>query len=457
MSLARGSAILALASALLIAGCRQSRSSDEPPCTVPPAWSHAANIYELNVRQFTEQGTLPAAAAHLPRLRELGVDIVWLMPIHPIGVERRKGTLGSYYSVRDYLAVNPEFGDLDDLRAFVDRAHELEMRVLLDWVANHTAWDNPLVVEHPDWFTRDARGAMIPPVPDWSDVVDLSYDAPGLRRYMIDALLFWVREANIDGFRCDVAELVPLDFWRAARSELDASKPVFMLAEGDRAELHRGAFDMSYGWSLLDLMNEIAAGEAGPGEIERWLEKERETYAECAYRMYFTSNHDKNSWDASAVERLGEGLEALSVLAATIGGMPLIYGGQEAGLDQRLEFFERDPIHWRPHPMATLYRRLLLLKRSEQALWNGSRGARATRVTTSVDDRVFAFDRRTDEGGVRVVLNLSPDPVQARLADALPGSKVSNAFTASEVTETDREQVSLAPWDYRIWRVRPEN
>ncbi len=445
--------LAALAPALLLWGCRALRNGGALPCTIPPSWSRGANIYELNLRQFTPAGTLEAASAHLPRLMDLGVDIIWLMPIHPIGEDRRKGTLGSYYSVRDYRAVNPEFGTLQDLQSFVRQAHDLQMRVILDWVANHCAWDNALVSAHPDWVTRDETGNMVAPVSDWSDVVDLNYDVPDLRRYMIDSLLFWVKETDIDGYRCDVAEMVPIDFWRTAREELEAEKALFMLAEGSKPHLHDRAFDMTYDWDLFDMINDIAAGRATLRRIDRWLASERKSYAEGAYRMCFTSNHDENSWKGAAPERLGEGIEAFAVLAATIGGMPLIYGGQEAGLDRRLAFFDRDPIAWREHSMASLYRRLLHLKRSEPALWNGNHGARAKRIKTTARDQVFAFDRRNEGSGVRVVLNLSPKPAIASVAHHLPGAEMTDAFTGAEVDEAARTRVELAPWDYRIWLI----
>jgi len=315
-------------------------------------WSKDATIYQINVRQFTQEGTFRAAQAQLPRLQELGVRILWLMPIHPIGEKNRKGTLGSPYSVKDYFGVNPEFGTLEDLKAFVDAAHQRGMYVILDWVANHTAWDNPLVTQHPDWYERDWNGAFRPtPWWDWSDIIDLDFSQPGVRRYMTEALKYWVREVGIDGYRCDVAGYIPLDFWEHVRKELDAIKPVFMLAEWDSRDLMAHAFDMSYAWGWKDAMHQIAKGEADTGALYGYYSANESAWPAAAMRMVFTENHDLNSWDGSAPERFGPALEAAIVLSFVSEGMPLIYNGQEARNEKRLEFFEKDPIAWRPHPM----------------------------------------------------------------------------------------------------------
>jgi glycosidase len=269
--------LLALAAAFVLSACDRTGT----PAAIPdpyaphpyvelshPDWSRNAVIYQINTRQFTPEGTFRAARAELPRLKELGVDILWLMPVHEIGVQNRKGTLGSPYSVRDYYSVNPEFGTMEDLRAFVDEGHAQGMHVILDWVANHTAWDNPLVTEHPDWYDRDWKGEYHPtPWWDWSDIIDLDYDQPGLRRYMTEAMVYWVREAGIDGFRADVAGYVPLDFWENVRRELDAIKPVFMLAEWDQRDVHARAFDATYAWGWNNALHDVTMGRADDGAL----------------------------------------------------------------------------------------------------------------------------------------------------------------------------------------------
>ncbi len=302
---------------------------------VHPEWSKNAVIYQINTRQFTEEGTFKAAESHLPRLKDLGVDILWLMPIHEIGQKNRKGTLGSPYAVKDYLSVNSEFGTLEDLKHFVQEAHKAGMYVILDWVANHTAWDNPLVEEHPEWYDRDWKGDFHPsPWRDWDDIIDLDYQQPLLREYMTEALKYWVRVADVDGYRCDVAGFVPLEFWNQARRELDAIKPVFMLAEWESRDLHVEAFDMTYGWSWYSFMHMIAAGKENVNGLFYYYSHNEKEYPADVMRMLFVSNHDKNSWEGTEYEQFGDALEAVIALSATSEGMPLLYNGQEAGNTQ---------------------------------------------------------------------------------------------------------------------------
>ena len=257
-------------------------------------------IYEANVRQFTPEGTFKAFEEHLPRLKELGVDILWLMPIHPIGVENRKGGLGSYYSIKDYRGVNPEFGDLDDFKSLVNKAHELGMYVILDWVANHTAWDHAWVTEHPEYYTKNLDGTMKSPF-DWTDVVELDFKNQEMQDAMLADMMYWVEENGIDGFRCDVAGEVPVEFWNTARAELDKVKPVFMLAEAEQPNHHVNAFDMSYAWELHHIMNEIAKGNKNAKAINTYFAKHDTLYPTDAYRLYFITNHDENSWNGTRV------------------------------------------------------------------------------------------------------------------------------------------------------------
>ncbi|MGO4478999.1 alpha-amylase family glycosyl hydrolase [Massilia sp. 2TAF26] len=417
-----------------------SLAAEPAPASAAPmahvAWSKNANIYEVNIRQYTKEGTFKAFAAHLPRLKKMGVDILWLMPVQPIGEKNRKGTLGSYYAVRDYTAVNPEFGTLADFKALVKQAHGLGMKVLIDWVANHTAFDNPWTVEHKDWYLLNDKGEIFPVTytdgaePEyWTDVTGLDYSKPALWKGMTEAMAYWVRETDIDGFRCDVAGKVPTPFWNQARDALDRIKPVFMLAEADKPELHEHAFDMTYGWDTKDLFKDIAKGKKDARALKDFLEHPPRAYPPGAYRMRFTSNHDENSWAGSDVELYGPAFKAMAVLAATLPGMPLIYGGQEAGLDKRIEFFEKDPIDWKTYRYAPFYASLLKLKHDNPALWNGQYGG-GTEVLETGNDKVFAFQRKRDGNIVKVIVNLS----NAAQKYTLPGGK----------------QQSLAAWDYRI-------
>ena len=417
-----------------------------------PEWSANATIYQINTRQFTSEGTFAAAEAHLPRLKKLGIDILWLMPIHPIGEENRKGTLGSPYSVRDYFGVNPEFGTLDDFRHFVDAAHALGMYVIIDWVANHTAWDNELRTEHPDWYDRDYKGDFRPtPWWDWSDIIDLDYSQPGLREYMTDAMKYWVRETDIDGYRCDVAGFVPVDFWNHVRKELDAIKPVFMLAEWESRDLHARAFDMTYAWSWHDAVLDIVHGDANLGPLFAYYSWNESAYPRDAYRMTYISNHDTNAWEGTQFEAFGDGLEAAIVLSVVGEGLPLIYNGQEAGNRKRLEFFEKDPIDWQDHPLGELYARLFALKKQNTALWNGKRGARMVRVWNSAPEMVFSFVRGNDEDKIFAVINFSGQSQTVSFEGTLYAGPYLEYFSGEPIELDAESKISLDPWSYRVF------
>ena len=422
MSLHRREFLSLIASTSAIAMRPSSAAETGPPGMSHVPWSRHATLYQVNIRQFTADGTLAAAATDLPRLKSMGVDILWLMPLQPIGKLARKGTLGSYYSIRDYTAVNPEFGSLADARAFVDAAHALGMKVLLDWVANHTAFDHPWTREHKDWYQLDAHGEVFPVTfnagkPNeerWSDVTALNYERPALRDAMIAAMQFWVREADLDGFRCDVASLVPTPFWERARRELDAVKPMFMLAESDATDLHRSAFDMTYSWDLAALFHRIGKGEAGATELRDWAAKEPHGFPPSAYRMRFTTNHDFNSWNGTDAELYGEAYLPLAVLTFTLPGMPLVYNGQESRLTRRLEFFEKDPIAWKTHELAPFYAKLIALKHAHPALGNGPYGGALEPLVTG-NDQVFAFRRTLANDEVRVAVNVTASPQAFRI------------------------------------------
>ena len=378
-----------------------------------PEWSRNAVIYELNVRQFSSEGTLNAILPQLPRLRKMGVDIIWLMPINPIGIKERKGTLGSNYSVSDYKAVNPDFGTLDDLKALVRAAHGLGMYLIIDWVANHTAWDHVWVKEHPEWYIKNADGQISSYEYDngkeieyWTDVLGLDYSQPALWDAMNDALLYWVREADIDGYRCDVAGLLPTAYWEQVRIELDKIKPVFMLAEWSTVDLHQSAFDMTYNWSLYDILCDMAKGKVTALKLKRLIEHPPVVFPEDAYRMNFTTNHDKNSWEGHDREIFGTAFKAYAAVAATLPGMMLIYSGQESSLGKRLEFFEKDPIEWGNYELAGFYRELTNLKHKNQSLWNGQYGG-SIEILPETSRTLFAFRRVKKTNRVTVLVNFS--------------------------------------------------
>ncbi len=416
-----------------------------------PDWSYNKNIYEVNIRQYTDKGDFKSFEKQLPRLKNMGVDILWIMPIQPIGVKNMKGTLGSYYSIKDYLSVNPEFGTMDDFKNLVKKAHKLKMYVILDWVANHTSWDNNLITEHPDWYTQDSLGNIVSPIADWTDVADLNYNNKQLRKYMINALKFWVKQTDIDGFRCDVAGMVPTDFWNDARKQLYKIKPVFMLAEWESPELHEKAFDMTYSWALNGLMNDIAKKIRTADQLDTLFKKLNTEYDKNDYFMNFTSNHDENSWNGTVFERLGGGVKTFAVLTATIPGMPLIYSGQESAMNKRLRFFDKDTIQWDDYKYADFYKKLLHLKTINKALWNGNKGGDLIKINSSNDKAVYSFVRKKDGDKVFVILNLSDKEQDITLKGQKYIGAYTNIFTNKTVDFKENTELKLKPWEYLVF------
>lgn len=395
-----------------------------------PAWTKTATIYEVNIRQYTPEGTFRAFEAHLPRLRRMGVDVLWIMPINPISKKLRKGTLGSYYAVSDYTAINPEFGTLADFQHLVKSAHRQGFKVMLDWVANHTGWDNVWVNQHPEWYLRNSAGELegynytdvsTGKKEIWADVIGLDYSKPAVRQGMIEAMSYWVRTADIDGFRCDVAWTLPVEFWDEARARLDGIKSVFLLAEADTPEMHGRAFDMTYDWALGRKLVEVAKGKADARDLARLYTDPVRRYPAGAYRMTFTSNHDENSWHGTDRELYGDGADVMTVLAATLPGMPLVYSGQESGFDRRLKFFDKDQIDWGTYRRAPLYRYLLGLKKRHPALTNSHEPGNLELIENG-NPKVFAFRRIAKGDRVTVIANLSSEPVRVAVAGGRPVS-----------------------------------
>ena len=402
-------------SALMLSSCAAPEAEHNAPVgnVEHPEWSKNANIYEVNIRQYSEEGTFEAFQEDLPRLEAMGVKILWLMPIHPIGEKNRKGPLGSYYSVQDYKGINPNYGTEEDFRALVDEVHERDMKIIIDWVANHTSWDNPWT-ENPEWFELNEEGNFMPPRgTDWTDVVQLDYTNNEMREAMHDALEYWVRDFDIDGYRADVAGMVPIDFWNEARERLDAIKPVFMLAEDEGPVMHEEAFDMTYAWTYAHLIREIAAGNEEITVLDSLMEVEETKFPENAYRMYFTSNHDENSWNGTDPGMYGDNFENFAVLSATIDGMPLIYNGQESVLDKQLEFFEKDEIEWKDYEYQPFYTMLLKLNTENEALWNGEFGGDLN--IFSSPENTFAYKREKGDDWVFVYLNNGSEAINVPL------------------------------------------
>lgn len=416
-----------------------------------PAWVRTGTIYEINVRQYSASGQLAGVTADLPRLQALGVDILWLMPIHPIGELHRKGPLGSYYAVKDYFAVNPEFGTDADLRALVDAAHARGLRVILDWVGNHVSPDNELVRTHPQFFARDHDGKLIPPVgTDWTDVVQFDFSAPGLLDYQATALLHWVQKFGIDGFRCDVAWGLPTPFWDELIARVRAAKPdVFFLAEAELPQEQVRGFHTSYGFDLHHAMNTVAQGRKSASAIDEALAKIRATFPAGASLMVFTSSHDENSWAGTEFERMGAGYAPFAVLTFLLDGVPMIYNGQEIGLDRRLAFFDRDPIVWpqATHPTTKLYQVLTQLRRTHPALHTGA----AMRRLATTDNATFYAVLR-EAAGRKVVgfLNLTAKDAKADAFDPALAGKWRDVFTGEQVTFAAHVPLDLKAWSYRV-------
>jgi len=369
-------------------------------------WTYDTVVYEMNIRQYTPEGTFAAAQAQLPRLERLGVDIIWLMPIYPIGEKERKGTLGSYYAVKDYCAVNQEFGTMEDFESFLAAAKARGFRVILDWVANHTSPDAVWIDSEPaDWYERDSLGNTVVQY-DWTDIAALNYGNPAVWDAQEKAMRFWM-EKGVDGFRCDMACEVPFEFWAKTISSLRADWPqMYMLAEGEDPQLHRSGFDASYAWELHHLLNDIAQGLKNIPELLDYIERDAQNYPPEAFRLMFTSNHDENSWAGTEFERMGDAAQVMAVLTFTLpNGQPLIYTGQETGWNHRFQFFEKDPIPaWEENDYTAFYQNLIRFRHDHPALRAGEKGGRFEVVST--EDSTLVFRRVLPNDTVTVTAQL---------------------------------------------------
>lgn len=420
-----------------------------------PEWSYSAVLYELNIRQFTPEGTFSAARERLPFLRSIGIDAIWLMPIYPIGIEGRKGKLGSYYSIRDYTGVNEEFGSAEELREFIGAAHALGMKVILDWVANHTARDARWITECPaNWYERDEAGVAKVPW-DWTDTAKLNYANHDVWRGQIEAMRYWVEEFKVDGFRCDMAMLVPIEFWQEAAEELHRVKPdIFMLAEAEEDNLFDRAFNASYQWNIHHIMCDIAKGARRVWDMRNAIHAERAKYPKEAMRMSFTSNHDENSWCGSEQSRFGKALEVMMAMTFLMPStMPLIYTGQEVGYDHSFEFFDRDPIPaeaYKENRTTELYRRLTALKHSEAALAAGERGGEMIEIENNAKDCMMTFVREVEGSRVVAIMNLSPYTIHADFNTGIYAGKYLDVMSGMQTTLAEHVDEHIAPWNYRI-------
>ena len=414
--------LLAIAAVACLAACA-------PKGQYHPEWTYNSVVYEVNIRQFSPEGTFAGVEAQLPRLKDLGVDVLWLMPMYQIGVEGRKGTLGSYYAISDYKKVNPEFGTMEDFQDLLDAAHAQGFKVILDWVANQTAPDNVWMTTKPaDFYERDAEGNAIWEF-DWTDTRSLNYDCKEVWEAQEECMRFWL-DKGVDGFRCDAAGEMPAEFWQSVMPGLNADYPeAYFLAEAERTNLADPdqCFDATYAWELHHLLNDIAAGIKGFDELRAYLERDAANYPESAFRMTFTSNHDENSWQGTEFERMGDCANACEVLCFTLPkSQPLVYTGQEIGLSRRLQFFEKDPIEdWSDNAFTDFFKKLVELKHNNPALDAGERGGEYAEIPQQAEN-VFAFSRTKGANQVVVVVNMGTE--SAPVALSLDGD-FTNAFT----------------------------
>lgn len=442
---------------LLLSGCKSAKK-EEPNTTSAgvdsakvdaPSWTLQSNIYEVNVRQYSPEGTFRAFEPSLSRLKNMGVEILWFMPITPISKTDRKGTLGSYYAVQNYTAINPEFGTLDDWKALVKKAHGMGFKVITDWVANHTGADNGWLTRHPDFFTKDKNGKIVSPF-DWTDTRDLNFDNKELRDSMIDAMKYWIRESDIDGFRCDVAGEVPAEFWQQCITELRKTKDVFMLAEGDKGELHRAGFNASYPWDMFATLKDIAAGKKNALAIDTVLSRQDSTFPAGAVRMYFTSNHDENSWNKSDYGTFpGPEHAPFAVFTQTMrNSLPLIYSGQEEPVLRKIEFFEKDNMKFGKYGRAPFYKTLLTLRKKTPAL---ATDASFRKISAGDDKSLYAYVREKDRHKVLVILNLSSKEQAVNIKDPSLAGNPYNVFLYQKEPINPSHSFNLEPWGYVVY------
>lgn len=420
----------------------------------PSEWKHTTNIYEVNIRQYTPEGTFKAFEKHLPRLKNMGVKTLWFMPITPIAQKNKKGTLGSQYAAQDYTSINPEFGTMEDFKNLVDKAHSMGFKVIIDWVANHTGWDHTWTKTNPDFYLMDPKTNDFQVASGMEDIIELDYSNPKMREAMIEAMKFWVKETNIDGFRCDLAAWVEVDFWQQARPEVEKIRPLFWLGEFDELENpeYGKVFDASYIWTWMHKTKEFKEKDLPLSELRSLLGRYSEI-GNGSMRAWFTSNHDENTWNGTEYEKYGEFALPLAVLSITWDGIPLLYNGQELPLvNKRLEFFEKDPIPWNgDYKMQEFYRRLLTLKAENSALRGGDPNASTTVLETNADDRVLAYLRRNGSSQVLTVLNFSKLPVAVKITDPALKGVFKDAFSQASRDFSQDKGFNLEVSGYRVF------
>jgi glycosidase len=410
-------------------------------------WGNGTNIYEVNVRQYTHEGTLKAFTGHIPRLHVMGVDILWLMPITPISVEKRQGTWGSYYAASSYTDIDPAYGTSDDFRQLINTAHDYGMKVIIDWVANHTGYDHQWTVKYPGFYRKNEQGQFTG-LYGWVDVIDLNYEIPELRQEMIQSMKHWVKEYDIDGFRCDMARTVPLDFWIEARGECDALKPLFWLAECEIISYHE-AFDATYGWEVLRAIDKFMKGEIPFADVHPLLVQYSQ-YPIGSRKLLFTSNHDENSDHGTEYEKYGDAALAMAVFSCTWPGIPLIYSGQEKPNKKRLAFFEKDFIDWEGEiELKDFYKKLLTIRKKNKALQESA----SVLLVKANHPEVLVYLCRRQQDKVLVVLNLSKSQAAFDVDHpALPGD-YTDLFTGETLQFKRQIHFDYQPGGYAVYHI----
>ena len=415
--------------------------------TSKKAWLNHTNVYEVNLRQYTEEGTFTAFANHLRRLKDMEVKTLWFMPITPIAQKKKKGSMGSYYACSDYTSVNPEFGTLDDFKSLVREAHKLGFKVIIDWVANHTGWDHVWTSEHPNWYEKDETTGGFKTASGMDDIIELDFGNAAMRKAMIEAMRFWVRECDIDGFRCDLAFWVPLDFWMEAKKTLDAAKELFWLAEADPLDYpeYMQVFDAAYTWTWMHRTEDFFKNVMHLPDLIKVLEKYEEA---PGIKAWFTSNHDENTWNGTEYEKYGDAALMLAVFSCTWTGIPLIYSGQELPNLKRLEFFDKDAIEWNEKPqLHDFYKTLLHLQTAHPALKISSK---LIRIYTSGDEKVLSYLRKSGAKEILVLLNFSSDPVRLELFDIRVEGKFNDVFSEDVVDFNKQRNLELGGYGYLV-------
>jgi glycosidase len=420
----------------------------------PVDWAHTTNIYEVNIRQYTTEGTLNAFAQELPRLKDLGIKTLWFMPLTPISQKNKKGFLGSYYACSDYISINPEFGTMDDFKSLVKQSHEMGFKVIIDWVANHTGWDHIWTNEHPDYYKMDPATNDFKIASGMDDIIELDFTNSALRRAMIDVMQFWINECDIDGFRCDLAFWVELGFWKEARKELDALKPLFWLGEFDELEKpeYGEAFDASYSWTWMHKTEEFYKNKEALDMLYAIL-KRYDDLGDSTMRAWFTANHDENSWNGTEYEKYGAMANALAVFSFTWNGVPLLYTGQDMGNTKRLKFFDKDLIEVPEgsNSVMPFYKTLLNLKNTNPALRSGDPMVQTFRIKTTDPKNVFAYLRKNGSKEVLVLLNLSPEKdLCFEILDSNVSGEFKNIFTGATSDFTREKSFEIQAWEYLV-------